>query len=165
MNRRLILRSILCVLADVEKEAGISCSVLSTGRTVESIHNYVDFADMILRKGAVSLSTERLSIISLNMRDGLWLCKARSEDDGAEWNHSGPHGLGRQFGRAEAASRLNLADFQAEMEGVYSTSVVQQTLDESPMAYKPCCMIQAAVADRVEIMHHLRPILNIKALS
>lgn len=52
---------------------------------VRSIHNYVDFNDHIIRKGAVrSYEDERL-VIPFNMRDGLAICRGKSN---ADWNCS-----------------------------------------------------------------------------
>lgn len=36
----------------------------------ESIHNYINFKDMILRKGAISAYKNERLVIPINMRDG-----------------------------------------------------------------------------------------------
>ena len=49
------------------------------------------------------------------------------------------------------------------MDGIYSTSVSQKTIDESPMAYKPIDNILNNVEDTVKIMEIVKPVYNFKA--
>ena len=72
-------------------------------------------------------------VIPFNVRDGLLICEGKSNPD---WNCSAPHGAGRVLARNKALKTLDMEEFTKEMEGIYSTSVCRQTLDESPMAYK-----------------------------
>ena len=51
------------------------------------------------------------------------------------------------------------------MEGIYSTSVLKETIDESPMVYKNSEMIKKALDDTIEIVDILKPVLNVKALT
>ncbi len=51
------------------------------------------------------------------------------------------------------------------MEGVYSESVVDDVLDEAPMAYKPAEAIAGAVEPTAEIVDWLDPVHNLKALE
>ena len=48
------------------------------------------------------------------------------------------------------------------MNGIYTTSVSEDTLDECPMAYKPMESIVANVAPTVEIVKVIRPVYNFK---
>ena len=48
------------------------------------------------------------------------------------------------------------------MIDVYSTSVSKSTIDESPMCYKDSQLIMNLVSESVEIIAHLKPILNVK---
>jgi len=52
--------------------------------------------------------------------------------------------------------------FLQEMQGVYSSSIVKETLDESPMAYKDSEVIKSCLGPSVEIIEQLYPILNIR---
>ena len=91
---------------------------------------------------------------------------ARSSSGGrgdSDWNYSLPHGAGRVLSRKKARETLSLDDFRDQMDGIYSTSVVQKTIDEAPDAYKPARLIVDALADEVEIVEHLTPIYNFKA--
>ena len=56
-----------------------------------------------------------------------------------------------------------MAEFESQMEGIYSTSVCDSTLDESPMAYKDMQTIIDCIGDTVEVVKVIKPILNIKA--
>jgi len=130
------------------------------GQTFQTIHNYINASDNIIRKGAVSARKGEKLIIPLNMRDGALICVGKGNSD---WNNSAPHGAGRQYGRKEALRTLNLHDFQASMKDVYSTTVGRETLDEAPMAYKPTDEIINAIQDTVIIESHIKPIYNFKA--
>ncbi|MEN6579559.1 MAG: RtcB family protein [Anaerolineaceae bacterium] len=130
------------------------------GSTFETIHNYINASDKVIRKGAVSARKGEKLIIPLNMRDGSLLCVGKGNSD---WNNSSPHGAGRLYGRKEALRTLNLHDFQASMRNVYSTTVGRETLDEAPMAYKPTDEIIDAIQDTVLIESHIKPIYNFKA--
>ena len=125
-----------------------------------TVHNYIDPVDMILRKGAVSARCGERLLIPMNMRDGSLLCMGLGND---EWNQSAPHGAGRIMSRAEANKRIFLDQFQSEMQGIYSSSVSQSTVDEAPMAYKPMMGIIAHIGPTVCIEKILRPIYNFKA--
>jgi RNA-splicing ligase RtcB len=128
---------------------------------VESVHNYLDFDDNIIRKGAISSYEGQKLIIPWNMRDGLIIGKGKSNPD---WNYSAPHGAGRVLSRSAAKRSIELDDFKGQMEGIYSTSVCSSTLDEAPDAYKDYQVIKNAIGPTVEILHTVKPILNIKAL-
>jgi len=130
------------------------------GSTFQTIHNYINASDTIIRKGAVSAKKGEKLIIPLNMRDGSLVCVGKGNRD---WNNSAPHGAGRLYGRKEAFRTLNLQDFKASMKDVFSTTVNQDTLDEAPMAYKPMDEIVNAIKDTVTIDSHLKPVYNFKA--
>ena len=127
---------------------------------IETIHNYIDFNKMILRKGAVSAEEGELCIVSLNMRDGILLCRGKGNPD---WNFSSAHGCGRILNRAQG-SKLNMKEFKKEMRHVYSTSVSKETLDESPMAYRDVELIIACLGDSVDVIEQLKPIINCKGV-
>jgi len=125
----------------------------------ECIHNYIDDTNMV-RKGAIAAHKDQKVIIPLNMRDGSILGLGKGNPD---WNESGPHGAGRLLSRGEAKRTLSVDDFKKSMEGIYTTTVDESTLDESPMVYKPAEEIIKAIGDTVEITHIIRPIYNFKA--
>jgi len=126
----------------------------------ETIHNYIDFDDMILRKGAISARKAERVIIPINMRDGSLIGYGKGNSD---WNFSAPHGAGRLMSRSQAKKEINLEDFENSMKGVYSTSVNKNTLDESPMAYKPIEEILENINDTVDCIEQIKPVYNFKA--
>ena len=125
----------------------------------ESVHNYIS-DNNIIRKGSISAAEGERCIIPLNMRDGSLLCTGKGNPD---WNSSAPHGAGRVLSRTQAYEKITMEDFEASMQGIYSESVNDFTLDESPMVYKPASEIIANIGDTVTIDTIIRPIFNFKA--
>jgi RNA-splicing ligase RtcB len=126
----------------------------------ETIHNYIDLREYVLRKGAVSARSGERLIIPINMRDGSLICKGKGN---ADWLCSAPHGAGRLMSRKQAKELLSMDEFAQTMSGVYSTSVCESTIDEAPMAYKPMQEIIECIEPTVEIIDIIRPIYNFKA--
>lgn len=125
-----------------------------------TIHNYIDVDSMILRKGAVSAKCGEKLIIPINMRDGSLICVGKGNPD---WNQSAPHGAGRLMSRSKAKESFTVSEFKKQMEGIYTTSVNQETLDECPMAYKGMEDILKNIVDTVEVLSIIKPIYNFKA--
>ena len=125
-----------------------------------TIHNYIDTDMMILRKGAVSAKKGEKLLIPINMRDGSLICLGKGNED---WNYSAPHGAGRLMSRTKAKKTFELKNFKKEMEGIYTTSVSKDTLDECPMAYKAMEDIIKNIGDTVDIIKRIIPIYNFKA--
>lgn len=125
-----------------------------------TVHNYIDVEERILRKGAIAAHKDELVLIPINMRDGSILARGKGDP---EWNYSAPHGAGRLMSRRTAHDTLSLQEYQKQMEGIYTTSVSQATLDEAPMAYKSLSDILDVVGDTVEVIEVLKPIYNFKA--
>ena len=76
---------------------------------------------------------------------------------------SAPHGAGRAMSRSRARREIDLDTYKNQMKEIYSTSVTTETLDEAPDAYKPAFEIMKNIQDTVEIVHHIKPIWNMKA--
>ncbi len=127
-----------------------------------TIHNYIDLEHMILRKGSVSAQKDEILIIPMNMRDGSLICKGRGNED---WNVSAPHGAGRLMSRSQAKETCSIAEYRKQMQGIYTTSVSMDTLDECPMAYKPMQEIIDNLEPTAEILKIIKPIYNFKAGS
>lgn len=125
-----------------------------------TVHNYIDFEDNIIRKGAIRCNKGEKCIIPLNMRDGSIIGIGKGNED---WNCSGPHGAGRLMSRSKAKDLIAIDDFKRSMEGIFTTSVNEYTIDESPMAYKPAEEIIELVKDTVDIVEVIKPIYNFKA--
>lgn len=125
-----------------------------------TIHNYIDTDTMILRKGAVSAKKSEKLLIPINMQDGSLICVGKGN---AEWNFSAPHGAGRLMSRTQARQTFTLAQYEALMKGIFTTSVNKATLDECPLAYKPMEDIIKNIGDTVDIVDRIQPIYNFKA--
>jgi tRNA-splicing ligase RtcB (3'-phosphate/5'-hydroxy nucleic acid ligase) len=126
----------------------------------DTVHNYIDTENLILRKGAVSAQKGERLIIPINMRDGSILAVGKGNED---WNFSAPHGAGRVLSRTKAMKTLNMDEFHNTMKGVWTTSVSEETLDEAPMAYKSMNEILEKVEESVEIAAFIKPVYNFKA--
>lgn len=126
----------------------------------ETIHNYISFEDNIVRKGAISAKEGEKVLIPINMRDGSIIAVGKGNED---WNNSAPHGAGRIMSRIKAKETFKLDDFKESMKGIYTTSVVEETIDEAPFVYKPMQEIIDNIQDTVEIQKIIRPIYNFKA--
>ena len=125
-----------------------------------TIHNYIDIGELIIRKGAIAAHKGERILIPLNMRDGSVLAVGKGN---ADWNFSAPHGAGRIMSRSEAKEQLNMDDYKKSMAGVYTTSISEGTLDESPMAYKSLDDIIDVIGDTVDIVEVMKPVYNFKA--
>ena len=152
-NHETIAKSILAVL----KKTANNAMILDK---VRSMHNYIDMEDHIIRKGAIRAYEGELMVVPFNMRDGLAICKGKGNPD---WNYSCSHGAGRKMSRTQAKKALSLETFQTQMEGIVSTSVCPETLDEAPDAYKDTQEIVDLIQDTCEILYFIKPIINLKA--
>lgn len=154
-NRKVIL----------DKAANIMNEICNGNKVIDHIsttHNYIDFGDMILRKGAIRSYSGEKMIIPFNMRDGIAICEGKSNED---WNCSAPHGSGRAMSRSKAKQDINIEDFKEQMKGIYSTSVGISTLDEAPDAYKPTNEIIENIKDTCNVLFFMKPKINIKDSS
>jgi len=125
---------------------------------IETVHNYIDFKDFIIRKGAISAHKNEIMIIPFNMEDGILICRGLGNK---EWNSSAPHGAGRIKSRAQAKIEFSskIAAERMKAKGIF-TSVVPT--DEVKEAYKNPKIIEEAIKPTVEIIDRLIPIMNLK---
>ena len=126
----------------------------------ETIHNYISFEDNIIRKGAIAARSGERVLIPMNMRDGCIIGIGKGNDD---WNKSAPHGAGRIMSRNKAKEVVKIDEYRKSMNGIYTTSVNKDTIDEAPMVYKPMQEIVDCIKDTVEIEKIIKPIYNFKA--
>ena len=127
-----------------------------------TIHNYIDTKERILRKGAIAAHAGERVLIPINMRDGSIIAIGKGNP---EWNYSAPHGAGRIMSRSKAKEAIHLEAYRAAMEGIYTTSVSEQTIDEAPMAYKSIDDILDVIQESVEIVDIMKPVYNFKAVD
>jgi len=150
--------------AEINRKAMINIIIKNLNLTelerFTTVHNYIDTENMILRKGAVSAKNGEKLLIPLNMRDGSLICIGKGNED---WNCSAPHGAGRIMSRKAALENLSMKDYKLEMQGIYSSSIMKETLDEAPMAYKNIQEIVNNIKPTVEIVLKIKPVYNFKA--
>ncbi len=127
-----------------------------------TIHNYIDTKEMILRKGAIAAHEGEKVLIPINMRDGSIITIGKGNP---EWNYSAPHGAGRVMSRKQAQKSLSMEEYRKTMEGIYTTSICEGTLDEAPMAYKSLEDIIDVVSESVDVIEVMKPIYNFKAVE
>ena len=154
LNRIMIADTIL------KEYTGLPMAIYFTQYGFETIHNYISFEDNIVRKGAISAKKGEKVLIPINMRDGSIIAVGKGNED---WNNSAPHGAGRIMSRMKAKEKFNLEEFKESMQGIYSTSIVEETIDEAPFVYKPMQEIVENIKDTVEIQKVIKPIYNFKA--
>ncbi|GAA6275854.1 RNA-splicing ligase RtcB [Blautia caecimuris] len=126
----------------------------------ETIHNYIEIESNMVRKGAISAKDGELLLIPINMRDGCIIGKGKGNED---WNCSAPHGAGRIMSRSKAKEILSIDEFKDTMKDIFTTSVNQSTIDESPMVYKSIDEIVNNIKDTVDIVKIIKPVYNFKA--
>jgi RNA-splicing ligase RtcB len=141
-------------------EVILSHAGLTAETSFHTVHNYIDADEMILRKGAVSAKKGEIILIPINARDGAILARGKGNP---EWNFSAPHGAGRVMSRNEARKTLSVDEYEKEMKDVYSTSINQETIDESPMAYRPIEEIIDVIRDSADIIEVIKPVFSFKA--
>lgn len=147
LNRLIIAEKIL---------AGLKLRKVKNYKFFDCPHNFIE--GNLVRKGACKAIGN--VIIPMNMRDGSLICIGKENED---WNYSAPHGAGRILSRAQARKQLSMEQYRQEMKGIYSTSVNEHTIDESPMAYKPVEDIVSNIGDAVEIIKMIKPVYNFKS--
>lgn len=155
-NRREMMRRIVGVL-----DAALPGSAPPDWeQLINRNHNHAEQKDglWIHRKGATHAEAGMMGVIPGNMRDGSFIVRGKGNPE-ALWSSS--HGAGRVLGRKEAKRTLTMESFAETMVGI-TAMVTDDTLDESPFAYKDIFAVMAQQADMVEVVAHVRPIANIK---
>ena len=148
----------LTMLTDII--TGYFKETFNTSNFWETVHNYINTKDMILRKGSISAKSGEKVIIPINMRDGSIIGIGKGN---ADYNYSAPHGAGRLFSRSFAKEIIGINDFIESMEGIYTTSVNESTIDESCFAYKSLDQILPFIEDTISVSEIIKPVYNFKA--
>jgi len=127
-------------------------------QVIHTNHNFIDFSDFIIRKGAIRSYVGELMIIPFNMEDGILICSGRSNP---EWNYSAPHGAGRVGSRKWAKQNLDLEGTKHRMEkkGIYFSTLPK---DELKGAYKDPEIIEKAIEPTAMIVDRIKPIIAMK---
>jgi tRNA-splicing ligase RtcB len=126
----------------------------------QSVHNYIDFHDLTIRKGATPARDGQRLVVPFNMAEGSILARGKGND---EFHQTAPHGAGRVMSRREAHEQGSVEAFEEAMDGIYSESVVESVLDEAPMAYKSAEAIAESIEPTADIVDWLDVVHNLKA--
>lgn len=131
-------------------------------RFINRNHNHAEFdearSEWIHRKGATHAEAGMRGVIPGNMRDGSFVVVGKGN---AESLCSSSHGAGRVMSRTQAKSRVSMEAFRSAMTGITGT-VDENTLDESPFAYKDIFEVMALQGDLVEVEEHIKVLINVK---
>jgi len=131
-------------------------------RFINRNHNHADFdeasGEWIHRKGATHAEEGMRGVIPGNMRDGSFIVIGKGNTDSLQ---SSSHGAGRVMSRRQAKTRVSLEDFKVSMQGITGT-VDENTLDESPFAYKDIFEVMRLQEDLVEVVEHIKVLINVK---
>ncbi|WP_324758702.1 RtcB family protein [Haloarcula sp. GH36] len=128
----------------------------------QSVHNYIDFRDLTIRKGATPAREGQRLVIPFNMAEGSVIARGKGNDD---YHRTAPHGAGRVMSRTQAHDVVDMDEFAEAMDGIYSESVVEAVRDEAPMAYKDVDTLLSAIEPTAEIVEWLDVVHNLKATS
>ncbi|WP_172977354.1 RtcB family protein [Halosegnis longus] len=154
-SRKLIAKQVRAALASV-------CGMTRLVDEIESVHNFIDFEDGVMRKGACSARDGEQLVIPFNMAEGSIIARGVGND---EWNQSAPHGAGRVMSRGEARNEIDPDDVAAQLSGITSSDLTDSVLEEAPDAYKEAATIQRYIDETATVERTLTPLINIKALE
>lgn len=146
----------LHIASNILEACGLEWS--DVNEIIKTSHNFIDFDDFIIRKGAIRSYIGEKMIIPFNMEDGIIICEGKSNP---EWNYSAPHGAGRVDSRKWAKENLNLDEAKMRMKekDIYCSNL---PIDETKEAYKDCKLIEDAIEPTAKIIDRLKPVLVCK---
>lgn len=138
--------------------SAVGMNITNVEEQIQTNHNFIDFSDFIIRKGAIRSYKNEKMIIPFNMEDGILICMGKSNP---EWNFSAPHGAGRVGSRKWAKQNLNVDEARHRMEqnNIYCSALPK---DELKGAYKDSKIIEAAIQPTAEIIDRLKPVIAMK---
>lgn len=160
-NRKRMIVNIHAILNDV---LGGKFAFKDTDETkfINRNHNHAEFdakrGEWIHRKGATQANKGLYGVIPANMRDGSFIVKGKGAEDSLA---SSSHGAGRVMSRKKAKANISMEEFEESMKGITGT-VDENTLDESPFAYKDIFEVMKLQEDLIEVVEHIKVIINVK---
>ncbi len=154
-NRKYMMQAVIDAM-----EYCLGVTAFGVDDMINRNHNHAEEKDglWIHRKGATHAEEGMMGVIPGNMRDGSFIVRGKGNPDSL---CSSSHGAGRVLGRKKAKETLDQNEFSKTMEGIVA-NVGASTLDESPMAYKDIYEVMEQQKDLVEVVAHVKPILNVK---
>ena len=124
---------------------------------IDCCHHYTSKDDLIVRHGAISAHLGEKVIIPINSKEGSILGIGKGNPD---WNYSAPHGGGRRFSKKVARERYSIDDYKKSMQGIYTTSINENNIDEIAYSYRDMETIRKAITDTVDVIDIIKPIYS-----
>lgn len=154
-NRKLMTHRVIQAVSGVLGRQVIASDFINRN------HNHAELRDSlwIHRKGATHAEAGMMGVIPGNMRDGCFIVRGLGNPDSL---FSSSHGAGRVLSRRKAKEQITLEQFEEAMKDIPAATVGQATVDESPFAYKDIFKVMELQEDLVDIVHYVRPIINVK---
>ena len=160
-NRKRMIEVIVEILNNT-LDANESIEFDNELRFINKNHNHAEYnqttKEWIHRKGATQASRGMMGIIPANMRDGSFVVRGKGNKESL---YSSSHGAGRVMSRVKAKKSVSFEEFEESMRGIKGTVDIN-TLDESPFAYKDIFEVMRLQEDLIEVIEHIKPIINIK---
>jgi len=156
-NRKEMMIRVIAVLAAISGKSAYSGDF---SELINRNHNHATKRNGLLihRKGATHAEEGMMGVIPGNMRDGSFIVKGKGNPESL-WSSS--HGAGRVMSRKKARDEIDPENFIASMRGI-TAKVDESTVDESPEAYKDIFEVMDLQSDLVEVITHIKPMVNIK---
>lgn len=161
-NRKQMLAKIVVDINCIVGSSNDVFHIRDWSKIINATHNHAEEYEglWIHRKGATHALKGMKGVIPGNMKDGSFIIEGLGNPKSL---YSSSHGAGRIKSRTAAKKDLNLDDFKQEMEQAGVTAKVKEsTLDESPGAYKNIFEVMELQKGLVKILHHVKPLINIK---
>lgn len=155
-NRSIMIGKVLDIF---ENQVGVQIIDIPWD-TINRNHNHAELKDglWIHRKGATHADKDMMGVIPGNMKDGSFIVKGKGDPDSL---NSSSHGAGRRMSRKEAKRQIDINAFEATMQGI-TAKVDLDTLDEAPGAYKDIYKVMDTQKDLIDVVSHIKPIINVK---
>ena len=162
INRHMMACRVLAAVYLALGRSDMDYVLLPQDSVVNWTHNHIEVRDgrYIHRKGATASDVGQLGVIPGNREDGSFLVRGKGNPD-ALWSSS--HGAGRVMSRGEAKRTLDPNEERAQLAKAGVVADPERgLLDESKRAYKNIYEVMELQKDMVEVLAHIRPIINIK---
>ncbi|MCH9808043.1 MAG: RtcB family protein [Alphaproteobacteria bacterium] len=157
-NRQAMMDAVLRVLRQHLKRFKIGDMAVNCHHNYATIETHYGEDVWVTRKGAVRARKGDLGIIPGSMGTGSFIVRGKGN---AESFCSCSHGAGRTMSRSQAKQQITLKDHREATKGIECRKD-KDVLDESPAAYKDISSVIAAQTDLIEVVHHLRQVVNVK---
>jgi tRNA-splicing ligase RtcB len=158
MSREIIMAQTLRAL---DKLLGTEVGMIEE---IDCHHNFVEKENhfganiWVTRKGATRAREGEMGIIPGSMGAKSYIVKGKGNPESF---NSCSHGAGRVMGRREAERKVSLSEHEEALKGV-ECRVGNDTIDETPSAYKDIDKVIEAQSDLIEVCHTLKQVVCVK---